>query len=293
MEFIDIENIEQEITSENSTEKNYLKELFSRLEYLKENDKTVSFVIQEQEKKGFLIKVGGLFGHIDIRYFPWHYRNRKVWDTIAPLLVGHKFYGKIKQLNSNPIYVEMFGKVHLFENFELEKGRQYKAIVVHRYGFGVQIELGSFYDWKYGSIFGFAHKLSFKNEESFEVLKVGDIITTYFQRTDFDKDPVFGELSEEEAKDLTELESYIGTIQTIIVRKDENEYRHFNFDRKYFGQIPITKINYGNQNNRQKVRNFLKGLETGQEIECEILGIIPKKKKFLLKLTDKQIEQID
>lgn len=292
-DLINVENKEQEISSENSSEKNYLQELFDRLKNLNENDKTVSFIIQEPRKKGFLIKVGGLYGNIEFRLFPIHYRIPEIWKIVSPLLIGQKFYGKIKTIKDNPIHIEMFGKVHLFEKLELELEKPYKAIVVHKKRFGMNIELGSYYGWKYGSILGFVHKLSFKEESDFEKLNVGDEITTYFQKQTFDQDPVFGELTEEFSKDLSHLESLIGTTQNVRLRIDENGKKHYGFDKNFYGNITITELLYGSKNRRNKVRDFLKSLETGNELLCEVIGIVPKKRKFLFKVIDQRINELD
>ncbi len=102
-------------TAGNATdEKSYLQLLYTRLVQLKENDKTVSFVIQKPQKTGFLIKVGGLYGYIDYTHFAWSYSKVNIWKTIAPLVVGHKFYGKINKLSNSPIYVGLCGKAHIF-----------------------------------------------------------------------------------------------------------------------------------------------------------------------------------
>lgn len=289
-ELIDLDNIEQEISIEKSNEKHYLQELYERLHHLKENDKTVSFVIKEPAKKGFLIKVGGLFGFIQFRLFPIYYRNNEIWKVVSPLFIGHKFYGKIKSLNRSPLNVELFGKVHLFETLQLELDKPYKAIVVHKKDFGMNIELGNYFDWKYGSILGFVHKLSFKDVCNFENLKVGDEITTFFQKQSFDKNPVFGELSEEKSNDLSELERFVGTIQKVILRIDENGYRHYKFDDRFYGTIPVVGIYYGNKNQRQKVRDFLKTMITGSELNCEVISILAKKRKFILKVKDVNID---
>ena len=289
-EIINLENTFQEILVEKSTEKHYLENLIDKLRHLQENDKTISFIIKEPSKHGFVIKTGGLFGYIQFKNFPIIYRNSQIWKVVSPLLLEKKFYGKIKNIKTNPISVELFGKVHLFEKLELEKEKPYRAVIVHKNGFGMNIELGSYFEWKYGSILGFVHKLSFIEEDSFEKLKVGDEITTYFQILTFHKDQVFGERSEENAKDLSQVEKLIGSTQKVKIRIEENGKRLYQLENKFYGNIPIAEIHYGNKINRQKIRAFLKTLETGNEIYCEVIGLMAKKQKFILRVIDQRIE---
>lgn len=173
----------------------------------------------------------------------------------------------------------------------METGILYNAIVIHKFGYGFKIELGSFYNWKYGSILGFVHKRFLNNTEALAAITIGDVITTYYQKT-AEAGHVFGDKLIAEVTDFTEYEKYIGTTQICIVQLSSNVYKRFCFDSTYDGSIHITKENYGNQKNRQKVRRYIKSLLANEEIECVVLGLNKNKKEFLLKLTDKQIALI-
>ena len=284
------ENNAEIVSVEKTTEKHYLQELVERLSNLKENDKIVSYIIQEPTKQGFLIKVGGLFGHIDFRYFPIKYRNKEIWKVVSLFFVGLKFYGKIKNLKINPINIELNGKSHLFENLELEFEKLYKAIVVHKSEYVLTIELGNFYDWKYGSILGYVNKLSFREGKSFDIIIVGDEIETYFHKQTFGNAPIFGEIAENVTQAISDIEKYIGTTQKVTVKINVNGNKQFSFGHKLNGEIPIQEIYYGKKSKREIVRIFLQSLETGTEFDCEIVGIIHKKRKFIFKIVDTSLE---
>lgn len=277
---------------ENNTENDYLQELYNRLNELKEQDKVVSYLIQKPQQQGFLIKVGGLYGQVDFKHFPIRYKNAEIWKVIAPLLVGHKLYGKIKTLKNHPIQILVNGKFQLFENLVLEIDKPYTAIVVHKSEFQLTVELGYYFNWQYGSVLGYINKLSFKEASRFDVLQVGDEMVAYFLKQTFGNAPILGEMPNAVTLAITDVEKYIGTTQKVKVKCIENGKQQYSFGHKLHGLIPIQEIYYGNKNNRDVVRAFIKSLETGAVIDCEIVGIMHTKKMYLLKIIDTKLTQL-
>ncbi len=134
-----------------SLNKDYLNQLIENLKEVKTNDKAIPFTIQGLKSKGFLIKIGGLFGFISFSYMPWDYQNKLYWHTVAPYLIGHKFFGNIHSIiETQPFQITVDGQKHYFHKNDLEVGRSYECIVMQKASYGFFLEAGFDLNWQYG-----------------------------------------------------------------------------------------------------------------------------------------------
>jgi hypothetical protein len=265
--------------------KDYVKQLIENLKDVKNNDKVIPFTIQGLKTKGFLIKIGGLFGFVPFAHMPWNYLNKLHWNIVAPYLIGHKFFGSIYSLKeTKPIHITVDGQKHKFQANDLEIGVAYKCIVIQKKRYGLFLEAGYDFNWEYGSFFGLAHKSTFFDLEEYENIKQGDIITTYFHGYKNDKQPIFGDTIKEIDFLTGKLDKYINTTVEVTVRKLPNNKREYFVDNIFPATLSVTKTIY--PNDKKHIKEVVANLIDNEKITCEVLGISNRSKKIQLKLID-------
>lgn len=265
----------------------YLEKLVHNLKEVKNSNSTIPFTIQELKLKGFLIKTGGLFGFISFAHMPWHYNNNNNWQNVAPYLIGHRFFCSVYSIKTNPIQIIVDGKAHKFHSIDLEEGTPYNAVIVQKTSYGLFLEVGYNFEWKYGSIIGLAHQSTFFDTEEFENSKQGDTITTYFHGYTADKKILLGDTLKEREWWTGELNNFLGTIQKVTITKNDRGKNDYLIQNKYTGILTISKTIYPEK--KSKIKRLVSKLNEGEVIECEIVGLNKLKKKFQLKLTDKYL----
>ncbi len=264
--------------------KEYLDKLVRNLEEVQYSNLTIPFTIQEIRPKGFLIKTGGLFGFILFEHMPWNYSNQKNWQNITPYLIGQKFYCLIYSIKTNPIQILVDGKVHKFGSTDLEEGTPYNAIVIQKTSYGLFLEIGYNFSWKYGSIIGLAHITTFLDASEFENFKIGDTLTTYFHGYNTDKKPIFGYRVINIDFLTGKLQDFIGTIKEVTVKVATDNKREYLVEDKYPATLFVTKIIY--PDDRKQIKNIVLNFQNNEKINCYIIGINTRRKTFELKLTE-------
>jgi ribosomal protein S1 len=263
--------------------KDYLKGLVEKLKELKNNNKAIPFTIQEAKPKGFVIKIGGLFGFVSFTHMPWNYQNKCYWDIVAPYLIGQKFFGSIHSLiEAQPVRITVDGQKHNFQQNDMEIGAAYQCIVIQKTGYGLFLEAGYDFNWEYGSFIGLAHKSTFFDSAEYESIQLGDIVTTYFHGYNADKKPIFGE----NLKDLDfltgKLDHYINTTVEVTVKKLPNKKNEYFVDNIYPATLSVTKIIY--PDDREYIKEIVANFTDNEKIICEVTGISTRRKKIDLKL---------
>lgn len=271
-------------------DKKYLDKLISNLEGVKNSDSKIQFKIQEIKPKGFLIKSGGLFGFVSFGHMPWHYQSSQHWKIISPYLVGHIFYCSIYHLSTDPISLIVDGKVHKFRDIVLEEFIPYDAIILQKTKYGLFLELGHNFDWKYGSLIGLAHISTFIELKDFENYKNGDTLTTHFLGYTNDNKILLGDRLAVREWITDELALLIGSIQEVIVRKTELNKNEFHVKEKYFGSLTITKPLYLDRTLKAKL--IRKNFRNNDIVFCEIIGVNNRKKTVQLKFTNEFIDGV-
>src|SRR5690606_5365008 len=97
-------------------EKDYATGLVDHLKQAKNNRQRVPFEITSAERKGFMVKVGGLPGFIALRYMPWEYHSAEHWRAVSKHLIGKVFSGEIHSIEADktPIQIRINAQDHRF-----------------------------------------------------------------------------------------------------------------------------------------------------------------------------------
>lgn len=144
------------------------------------------------------------------------------------------------------------------------------------------VDIGFHFNWKFGSHIGLLHKSTLINDTLFENAEPGDKIKIPFQGYNGNGQIMLGDDVARTKWFTGEMDSFIGTVQKVLVKKKLNGSREFYVQSKYKARIPVTRTYY--PNNRVYVRQFLARLEEGQIIDCEVIKISKRKDLFVLKL---------
>jgi len=270
-------------------EKNYLQNLLETVVRNKEHDSLVQLNVVNATKNGFTIKVCGLFGYLQFKYMPWHYRSIHHWSAVSSSIVGNYFMGKIESVETEtkPIKIITNATSHTFKTVELENDFIYKGIIIEKKKFGLLVEIGNHFGWKYGSIVGFIHKSFLLDIEDLNQANVGQTITTQYQSKNHKEEYLFGDIYKEEIWRNDYIETLIGTTQiaTVKINVTTNK-REYYLQGKLRCGFAITKT-LQDKSERRQLREHLKTLGEGDEIECEVLSCNHIKKKIMVKIVDK------
>lgn len=219
---------------------------------------------------GFIVKVGGLFAFLSFYHMPWTYRTIGQWKGASEYLIGKEFYCIITKINdqTKPIQVTVNAKGHFFKDINLTEFQEYEGVVIHRESYGVFVDIGYHYDWKYGSLVGLIHKSTYENHTDLINPKTGDVVRTDFlgikEKTASKKRGLI--LDKRDYKK----EKLIGTEQIASLIEDKNAKKIFIIDGKYRTTLRINEDIFPDKKNTKRIIN---NLEPGSSIKCRILRI--------------------
>ena len=185
------ENIEYYLDSKN--DKDYLQDLLLNIKNAYTNQENLTFRIVEPKEKGFLVKVGGLFAFVSFNHLGWSYPSIEFWTNASKSIVGSFFTGKIHNVEENPISIKIDAKEQEFDNPNLEKYAEYHGVILQKTKYGVFVDLGFHFNWKFGSLLGLVHKSTLINESDYDNWKVGEEIITLFQGHNENGQPILGD----------------------------------------------------------------------------------------------------
>jgi ribosomal protein S1 len=252
--------------------KEWLEKLVETLESKKNENISLPFKIADIKKKGFTVKVSGLYAFIAFSHMPWKYNDTESWIAVKPKLTNKTFFCKIHNISKNPLSIIINGEIPQFKKVDLEIGNEYKGLIIKKYNYGVLIDIGYNFDWKCGSLIGFLHKSHFKSRKSFLNCLLGNEIQIIYQSSDENERLVFSldnEISNWNNKKPQELIGQVVLVQ--IIRKTVESQVLFLVNGKYKGKITTSKANYTTAR-RRKIKEALNNLKDGETINCKVIG---------------------
>ncbi len=274
------ENIEYYLDPKN--DKDYLKDLLFNIKEAQVKQEKLTFKIVEPKERGFTVKVGGLFAFVSFNHLPWSYPSIEFWKSISKYLVGNFFTGRIYKVGENPISILIDAKEQTFEKPNLEMYAEYRVVILQKSKYGIFVDLGVHFNWKYGSLLGLVHRSTLKNVSDYNRGNEGNEITTRFQGYNEKGDFVLGDDCERGKWLNGDMDKLIGTMQKVSVSIKENKQTEFYVQGRYKARIPLTNKYYPNFKTR--ARKYVYGLENGQIIDCEVIKMDKRKDCFVLKL---------
>jgi len=272
--------------------KEYVVKLAENLETLQKNNKKVSFIIVQKKSKGFTIKVGGLFAYVSYFDMPWTYsQNNPCWNAIANFLVGKVFFCHISQITRDPLSIVVDAKIHQFKEVELIEKQEYKGIIISKAAYGLFVDIGYHFNWKFGSIVGLIHRSNTEYLSYIESKSVGKEITSIFYGYNGDGAIMLGDQHFQKEWHTGEINELLGTTQEVRIIIEKDGKRTYLVNDKYKGAFLIAKSTYSGL--RDKARKFLNSVPHNEVIPCKVTKISRKKNCLMLVLDDKIIEKLD
>lgn len=274
------ETIEYYIEPEN--DKDYLQGLLLNIKEANANQNSLTFQIVEPKEKGFIAKIGGLFAFISFNHFSWTYPTKEYWKNVSNSLVGCYFTGKIHNIEEYSISIQINAEEQIFDKPDLQNYNEYRGVIVEKPRYGLFVDLGLHFNWKFGSLLGLVHKSTLLNQSEYENWNVGEEISTLFQGFNEHGQLILGD-NREYGKWLNgAMAELIGTIQKVNVVINENGKSEFYVLGAHKGVIPIIKEYY--PNSRTTAKEYVYGLKNGEIIDCKVVKINKRKDSFVLKL---------
>lgn len=273
-----------------SKNNDYAFELLANIERVQEKEIALPFVIQSVLSYGFLVKIGGLYATITFNDMPWRYNSLEDWQVVSSHLIGKEFYGKVTNIvrSTIPFRIRVSAKSHIFNPKELTIYKEYQVLVVSKKKYGVFIDVGYHFQWKYGSVVSIIHKSAFPDLDDYEQAQRGQVISTYFHGKSMEGKLVFGKLGLQQEWLTGELEELVGTIQNITVSIDDSGRKKLLVKNKFDAALTAYKAFYPKRYIRP-IRQFKRGLMPGDSFEAEIYKI-SKRRHFVLRLVLESLE---
>jgi len=232
----------------------YLPKLVDGIERQIENGGNLPFIIADIRERGFIIKIGGLYGFVSYLHMPWKYRNIDSWQAVFPTFKGKIFFCKIYHFEKNPLSIIVNGEIPQFKKYDLIENENYKGIIIQKTSIGLFIDIGYNFNWECGSIVGMLHKDNFDTDEAFNQTKTGDIIETTFWGYNENKQPLLGINSQLKEWLTREIDKFIGEIFAVKVVKINDNVINYCIADKYNATLPITRTIYGAQRTKTIVQ---------------------------------------
>ncbi len=210
-------------------DQSYLIELYDKISELDQADIFLKCTIKSSNNSGFTAKTHGLFGFIYFKNMPWQYPEKNYWENVSKHLISKQFYCKIEKIEKYKS-IELNARTFHYKTITLEKGKKYQGVVLNITKYGVFLEVGYFFEWKYGSIVGLIHRSTFKNFDlTKQELENGQIIEAYF--TNYSDE---GKLQFEYQKNTTQNS-----------KENIDRIEHFIREEKVFNCTTINKLATG------------------------------------------------
>src|SRR5699024_5562828 len=135
------------------------------------------------------------------------------------------FQGKIHHVTKDPISILIDAAVYNYENPELEKSKKYRGIIVQKSTYGLFVDLGLHFNWRFGSLLGLIHRSALTNETDYDRLNAGENIITKFQGCTKDGKLILGKKQQQGKWEDGTLDKLVDTIQNATVVKDEDNHK--------------------------------------------------------------------
>ncbi|MBI3235117.1 MAG: hypothetical protein HYZ42_13970 [Bacteroidetes bacterium] len=157
--------------------KKHEKLTFEDLKTAHEQQTNVPFKIIGITDKGFYGCVSDFKAFISFKYMPFSYVHFESWLSILPHLKHRFFYAKIHSILNEDQYFILNANIPQFKHPLIGKETICEGVIIQQINHrSIQIELGAFFGWKFGSIIGIMTRSKRDSLVNFRELKCGDKI---------------------------------------------------------------------------------------------------------------------
>ena len=138
-------------------------------------------------EQGVLVKVSRYKAFLPYNLMPWRKGNVYYWQTIFPFFIDNFFQGKIVSIRrgnnkgNNRILITFDATATPVQPYELKKDVKYTGIIISATNNLINVDIGIYFNWECGSIYGMMHRNNIDNNRTENDLSVGKLIDVYLQ----------------------------------------------------------------------------------------------------------------
>lgn len=268
-----------------SNKHDFFSQRVENLKNGKEEGRIFQFKIIAAKERGFIVRIGGLIAYVGFNYMPWQYKSIVFWSIISKHLIGSKFSCQIHSIaeSNNRVLININAKSHTFPPVKLIEYEEYDGVVIHKTKYGLFVDIGIHFKWKFGSLVGLIHKSNYKIDEDLENVLPGETISTFFHGYSPKDEIILGNLDLNREWLTGELHEMIGTEQMAIVRTNNHGTKEFFIDNTYKTSILVPKAKF--PDSWKKVKRALNALKDKEYVKCRIIKI-SRRRNFVSELTE-------
>jgi len=266
---------------------NFFEKLFAQVEEAKEIDKKIPFKVYFLNEDELIVKVKGLFAQLPLQQMAWQYPDQAYWKCIFPTLAGKEFkciVMEAERKENERFHIVVDASSHIFRDAELIENAEYTGIILQKFEEETLIDIGTHFDWKFGSLPGFLPLPDLINPETSQPYEPGDKLTVEYKGHDA-RGLIFAAV---DAIDLAA--EFIGKIVWVQIGKKEDTAPYYMVKGKYKADLPITKLVYPKK--KRKVQKLRNQWQNGDIINCEVIDFKPKR-GLIIKWIDDDPDEFD
>lgn len=260
----------------------WIHERLLEIESHNENGDILPFRIIALKEAGFLAKVKGLYAFISFYHMPWKYHSIDSWTAIASSLTGKTFFCKIHKFDKDQNSILLNGELPQFRKAELTIGKEYPGLIIEITGSGLIIDIGSHFDWKYGSMTGFLHASKLADHRQTSDFKSGQKITVVYQEAHENGQLIY-------CTDRERMDWHKGIPQGLVGKTMWAKVTHQPGSKKveilvrgrYRAKLIVDK-QATTSTHKKKIKKLKNELADGGTINCEVTGIDKKNRTLMV-----------
>ncbi|MCF8227254.1 MAG: hypothetical protein K9J30_15365 [Bacteroidales bacterium] len=260
----------------------WIHERLLEIEGHKVNGDTLPFKIIETKDAGFLAKVKGLYAYISFYHMPWKYYSINSWTAIAPSLTGKTFFCKIHKVDKDHKAILLNGEFPQFRKAELTTGEEYTGLIIEITGSGLIIDIGSHFDWKYGSLTGFLHASKLADNRKTSDFNSGQKITVLYQEAHENGQLIFCADRERMDWQMGIPQGLVGqTMWAKVTRQPGSKKVEILVRGRYKSKLIVDKQTTTTQH-KKKIKKLKNELADGDLINCGVTGFDKKGRTLMV-----------
>lgn len=262
------------------------------LKEFKEKREQLFYKISKTVEKGVIVRTIGINGFISYNQMPWTYADESYWRIMEPYLKHERFVGIIRAIaDYKRPFIILNGKIHQFSTTTLTfvKNHTYDGIVLSKTKEMVQFELGHGFKWEYGSLMHSQHRTLFSEEDFFDSIKIGDVISVIF-RGYYSRTALFSDKPIDNGWLNGEIDLYVNTVQKFKITRSVNGEREYWLNDRFKGILPVNQLFY--PEHYLNLSDHLATLKTGDLLACEISMTLPNNLTVMLRLTNEFLKTL-
>lgn len=261
----------------------WFDQLIEKADKQRQSQEVIPFAIDGIRSCGFVVRAAGLYAFCYFNHMPWRYPKNEHWEAVYPHLHGKRFQGRVFKVNRDPVGVYIDGKVEQFAPAPLKEGEYYTGVITGQLPYGVFIDIGYHFDWRYGSLTGLRHRNQFASEEEMADCMPGTLISVKLQGADPKGHLAFGRRNEHIDWKVGKAQKLVGEPTWALVKKSEQGGKTQYYIKGIYEACPLIDTNLYPKELLSRISGRLKKLSDYETIDCTVVRVDETRQKMYFK----------